>query len=174
MNEIVPIEFINSKIYVLRGEKVMLDFDLAELYGVATKRFNEQVSRNIARFPADFMFELSEEEFGLVRSHFATGSDLKRNIRFKPRAFTEQGVAMLSGVLRSERAVQTNISIMRAFVNMRKFMLSTADLERRLDQMESKFDGQFETVFDALRALMKEEQKPKNPIGYIKPQEEAS
>lgn len=162
----IPSEYINSKIYILRDQKVMLDFDLAEMYGAETRRLNEQVSRNKERFPTDFMFQISEEEYELMRSHFATASDQKRNLRYLPYAFTEQGVAMLSGILRSERAVQVNIAIMRAFVEMRHFLLSHKDLERRIDHLEAKFEGEFEKVFEALRTLTKEEIE-KRPIGFV-------
>lgn len=165
MNAALPSEYINSKIYILRDHKVMLDFDLAEMYGIETRVFNQSVARNSERFPDDFRFQLTKEEFQNLTSHIVTSS--WGGTRKPPYAFTEQGVAMLSGVLRSERAIQVNIEIMRAFVKMRHFLLSHEDLERRLDHLESKFEGEFEKIFEALRTLTAEEIQQTNPIGYI-------
>ena len=133
----------------------MLDADLAEIYQVSTKRLNEQVKRNRRRFPEDFMFRLTHDEVEeLNRSQFATGSQKHRDPRFRPYAFTEQGIAMLSSVLRSKRAISVNIEIMRAFVKLREILASNSELSRRLDELESKYDRQFKVVFDAIRQLM--------------------
>jgi ORF6N domain len=161
----IPPERVESRILLIRGQKVMLDSDLAELYGVTTKRFNEQVKRNRNRFPEDFMFMLTKEEAEILRSQFATSSSWGGR-RYLPLAFTEQGVAMLSSVLRSERAVQVNIAIVRAFVKLREMLASNRDLARRLDEMEKKYDAQFRVVFDAIRELMKPPEKPRRPIGF--------
>ncbi len=166
MKKIVPIESIVSKIIFLRGEKVLLDRDLAKLYGVETKVLKQAVRRNIKRFPSDFMFELSKEEFEDWRSQFVTSNSDKMGLRYKPMAFTEQGVAMLSSVLKSERAIEVNIAIMRAFVRLRQMLASNEDLARKLEDMEKKYDEQFKVVFDAIRALMVETEKPKRKIGF--------
>jgi hypothetical protein len=173
----IPPERVEKQILLIRGQKVMLDSDLAELYGVETKAFNQAVRRNIERFPGDFMFELTADEFESLRSHFGASS-LRSQIvtskgrggrRYNPLAFTEQGVAMLSSVLRSERAVQVNIAIMRAFVKLREMLASNRDLARRLDEMEGKYDAQFRVVFDAIRKLMKPPQKRRPRIGFRSP-----
>jgi hypothetical protein len=161
MTTIVPIEAIVRKILFLRGEKVLLDRDLAELYGVQTKVLKQAVRRNIKRFPKDFMFELTEEEFKNWRSHFVTSKGDKMGLRHRPMAFTEQGVAMLSAVLNSERAIEVNIEIMRAFVTLRQMIVSNADLARKLDALERKYDAQFRVVFDAIRQLMAPPDKPR-------------
>ena len=173
MSSLVPLEIINQKIIYLRDQKVMLDYDLAALYDVNTKRLNEAVKRNIERFPEDFMFQINDEEFENLRSHFATSSEKHGGRRYLPYAFTEQGIAMLSGVLRSEKAVQVNIAIMRAFVQMREAMLSNKDMARKIDEMESKYDGQFQIIFDALRSIFEAPVPDKPQIGYIKHQEQA-
>lgn len=166
MTTIVPIEAIVGKILFLRGEKVLLDRDLAELYGVQTKVLKQAVRRNIKRFPKDFMFELTEEEFKNWRSHFVTSKGDKMGLRHRPMAFTEQGVAMLSSVLNSERAIEVNIEIMRAFVTLRQMIVSNADLARKLDALERKYDAQFRVVFDAIRQLMAPPDKPRKKIGF--------
>jgi len=143
----------------------MLDADLAELYGVPTKRLNEAVRRNAARFPEDFMFQLTVDEAETLRSQFAT-SNGRGGRRYIPYVFTELGVAMLSSVLNSERAVQVNIAIMRAFVRLRELAASHKDVLRRLDEMEGKVDRQFKVVFDAIRALMAPPKIPRRRIGY--------
>ncbi|HLI30748.1 MAG TPA: ORF6N domain-containing protein [Terriglobia bacterium] len=167
-NLAIPQERIERRILLIRGQKVMLDANLAELYGVTTKRLNEQVRRNIDRFPDDFMLKLTREEVEALRSQFATSSSWGGR-RYNPLAFTEQGVAMLSGVLRSQRAVQVNIAIMRAFVKLREMLASHRDLARRLDEMEKKYDAQFKVVFDAIRELMKPPEKPRPRIGFRAP-----
>jgi len=164
---VISREIIENKIYLIRGQKVMLDKDLAQLYEVSTKRLKEQVRRNLRRFPEDFCFELtwSEAEAAASRSHFAT---LKkgRNIKYLPFAFTEQGVAMLSSVLNSERAIEVNIQIMRVFVRIKEMISSHKDLARKMEELEKKYDGQFRVVFEAIRRLMRDEEKPKTSIGF--------
>jgi len=161
----VPMERVENRILSIRGHRVMLDADLAELYGVPTKRLNEAVRRNAARFPEDFMFQLKADEAETLRSQFAT-SNGRGGRRYIPYAFTELGVAMLSSVLKSERAVQVNIAIMRAFVRLRELAASHKDVLRRLDGMEGKVDRQFKVVFDAIRALMEPPTKRRRRIGY--------
>lgn len=161
----IPQERIERHILLIRGQKVMLDADLAELYDVETKALNLAVRRNSSRFPEDFMFQLTPQEFEDLRFHFETSSSWGGR-RYPPRAFTEQGVAMLSSVLRSPRAVQVNIAIMRAFVKLREILGSHRDLARRLDEMEGKYDVQFKAVFDAIRELMKPPEKPRRKIGF--------
>jgi len=163
----IPLERITRAILLIRGQKVMLDTDLAELYDVGTKALNQAVKRNRGRFPGDFMFQLTWEEVENPRSQIVT---LKpgENIKYRPYAFTEQGVAMLSSVLRSERAVRVNIEIMRAFVQLRQMLSSHADLARKLATLEKKYDAQFKVVFDAIRELMTPLEPPKKRrIGFI-------
>ena len=160
-------ERIERLVLLIRGHKVMLDSDLAELYGVTTKRLNEQVRRNLSRFPEDFMFQLTELETQLLRSQIATSKEGRGGRRYLPYAFTEQGVAMLSSVLNSERAIKVNIEIMRAFVRLRRILASNADLARKLDALEKKYDAQFRVVFDAIRELMKPPESKKRPIGFL-------
>ena len=161
----IPLEEIQSQIITIRGEKVMLDKTLAELYGVETKQLKRAVRRNKERFPPDFMLELTREEYESLRSQFGT---LKRgeHSKYSSMAFTEQGVAMLSGVLSSHRAVKVNVEIMRAFVRLRQILLSHADLARKLDALEKKYDDNFKVVFEAIRALMAPPEKPKKKIGF--------
>ncbi len=163
---VIPSERIEHSILLLRGQKVMLDSDLAALYGVETKRLLEAVKRNIERFPEDFMFQLSQEEYGILRSQIAT-SKRRGGRRYAPYVFTEQGVAMLSSVLRSSQAVAVNIEIVRAFVRLRQMLSSHADLTRKVEALEKKYDGQFKIVFDALRQLMQPPpNKTKRAIGF--------
>ena len=165
--ELISIKRIEKNIYLIRGEKVMLDRDLAELYQVQTKALNQAVRRNLDRFPVDFMFQLSEKEVAeLNRSQFVTGSEKHRDPRFRPYAFTEQGVAMLSSVLRSKRAITVNIEIMRAFVKLRQLLASNAELSRRLDELESNYDKQFKVVFTAIRQLMAPPTRGRKEIGF--------
>ncbi|RJQ32552.1 MAG: ORF6N domain-containing protein [Actinobacteria bacterium] len=177
MSTVIPVERIEKSILLLRGQKVMLDTDLAELYGVETKRLNEAVKRNIDRFPADFMFQLNEEELEILKSQFVTSSlrsqfatsNTKGGRRYYPYAFTEQGVAMLSSVLKSKRAVQVNIEIMRAFVKMRQLIASNKELALKLEELERKsdrHDDQISAIFAAIKKLMLPPSKPKNPIGF--------
>lgn len=187
---LIPAARIERRILLLRGERVMLDFQLAELYEVQTKALNQAVKRNIERFPEDFMFQLSEDEATLIlRSQIVTSSGAstsrsvnnsptmrsqivtsskKRRLDLLPYAFTEQGVAMLSSVLRSQRAVQVNIAIMRTFVQLRQMLSSNVDLARKLAALENKYDAQFKVVFDAIRELMKPvpEKKSRRQIGF--------
>jgi hypothetical protein len=151
-SSVVPAERIDSRILLIRGQKVLLDRDLAELYGVETRALNQAVRRNVDRFPEDFMFGLTREEIRRI-SQTVISSELKfsRNVN----VYTEQGVAMLSSVLRSSRAVQVNIEIMRAFVRLRQLISTSADLARKLAALERKYDTQFKMVFDAIRELMR-------------------
>lgn len=159
----IPVERLEKAIFLIRGQKVMLDRDLAELYGVETRALNQSVRRNIERFPPDFMFELTRDEI-LGISQIVTSS----NVRFSKRvtAFTEQGVAMLSSVLRSSRAIAVNVQIMRTFVRLREILTSNADLARRLDDIERKYDRQFKVVFDAIRQLMTAAPTKRDEIGF--------
>ena len=166
MSASIPIERIENVIYLVRSHKVILDRDLAALYGVETKVLKQAVKRNMDRFPADFMFELSKEEFENWRSQFVTSKSDKMGLRHPPMAFTEQGVAMLSSVLRSKIAVQVNIEIMRAFVRLREILSTHKELKRKLIALEKKYDEQFQVVFEAIKALMIEEEKPKRGIGF--------
>ncbi len=165
MNSLIPIEQIEKAILFFRGHKVMLDSHLAELYGVPVKRLNEQVRRNLKRFPADFMFQLNNQEVRNLRSQFATSS--WGGSRYFPYVFTEQGVAMLSSVLNSERAIQVNIEIMRAFVRLRGLLASHKDLSIKLEALEKKYDGQFKVVFEAIRELMKPPPVKGCSIGFL-------
>jgi hypothetical protein len=162
---------LESRILVLRGQRVMLDTDLAKLYSVEVKALNQAVKRNAGRFPSDFMFQLSPQEMGSLRSQFVTlkpGSQRGRHAKYRAHAFTEQGVAMLSSVLKSKLAVSVNIEIMRAFVRLRDLMGHDRQLARRLDLLESKYDGQSKVVFDAIRQLMTPAPPtPKRRIGFV-------
>jgi hypothetical protein len=168
--EIIPHEVIERRIYLVRGHKVMLDRHLAELYEVPTFRLNEAVKRNRRRFPEDFMFQLTEAEGEILKSQTAMSKPGRGGRRTLPFVFTEQGVAMLSTVLNSERAIGVNIAIMRAFVKLREMLASHRDLARRLDEMEKKYDAQFRVVFDAIRDLMKVDEKPRRRIGFRSPE----
>jgi len=164
---LVPIELIQSKIVVLRDEKVMIDRDLAELYSVETKQLKRAVRRNIDRFPADFMFELTREEYNSLRSHFGTSS--WGGTRYLPMAFTEQGVAMLSSVLNSKRAIEVNIAIMRAFVQLRKITSSQKQLARKLQEIEARLEDHDESIgaiFEAIQQLMIPPEEPRKRIGF--------
>ena len=194
----IPAERIERRILLVRRQKVLLDFQLAELYEVGTKALNQAVKRNLDRFPEDFMFQLSEEEMDLVsrsqivtldsknrsqsvtgssasasgstkarpgnRSQIVTGSQRHRDPKSPPYAFTEQGVAMLSSVLRSPRAVLVNIAIMRTFVQLRQMLATNSDLARKLEALEQKYDAQFKVVFDAIRELMRRTDPPSKPV----------
>lgn len=161
---LLPAEIIEKRIYLIRNQKVMLDFHLAALYEVDTKILKRSVRRNIDRFPEDFMFEINQEELENLRSHF--GTSRWGGIRYAPFAFTEQGVAMLSSVLKSKKAVSVNIEIMRAFVKLRELMLTHKDLARKLESLEKKYDSQFKTVFDAIKQLMTPLHVRKTKIGF--------
>ncbi len=162
MSNAIAVEVIATRILELRGKKVMLDQDLAKLYGVNTKRLNEQVRRNKKRFPEDFMLQLSWEEIESLRSHFATlnsgasaVSKRGKHIKYLPYAFTEQGVAMLSSVLNSERAIQVDILIMRAFTKLREILLTHKDLAVKIEALEKKYDEHDETIKDIFNAIKK-------------------
>jgi len=160
-------ERIDRMILLVRGEKVMLDSDLAELYGVATKTLNQAVKRNISRFPDDFMFRLTIDEVEkLNRSQIVTGSQRHRDPRFPPYAFTEHGALMLANVLNSEKAAQTSVHVVRAFVRLRQMLATNAELARKLEALEKKYDAQFKVVFDAIRHLMEPSSRPKREIGF--------
>ena len=162
----VPIGKISGKIYLISGQKVMLDRDLAELYGVETALLKRAVRRNRDRFPNDFMFELSKSELDDLRCQF--GTSRWGGTRYSPFAFTEQGVAMLSSVLNSERAIQVNIQIMRTFTQLRNMLATHDDLKRKIEAMEEKYDEKFQIVFEAITQLWEEDEKPIKKIGYIK------
>ncbi len=172
MTELIPTEIIENKIYLIRGHKVMLDSDLARLYGVAPKRLNEQVKRNKKRFPPDFIFQLTKEEDESLRSQFATlKSGRGKHRKYLPYVFTEQGVAMLSSVLNSERAIQVNIEIMRTFTKLRTMLAEHKDLKRKLAALEKKYDKQFKIVFEAIYELMGPPAKKKPNIGFRREKE---
>ena len=164
MNKIIPLEQISSKIYLIRNHKVILDRDLAELYGVETSQLKRAVRRNIERFPSDFMFELNKTELQNLRCQ--TGTPSWGGTRYNPMAFTEQGVAMLSSVLKSKRAIEVNIAIVRAFVKMRQILSSHEELKQKIEEMEAKYDENFQMVFEAIRQLLTEDEKPKRKIGF--------
>ena len=167
MTALVPIERIASKIYLIRNVKVMLDRDLAELYGVETKRLKEQVRRNIERFPEDFMFELTKEELNNWRSQFATSNQDIMGLRIPPFAFSEHGILMLSSILKSERAVQVNIQIMRTFTKLREALIDSKDLRKELEELRQITEERFQIVFETLDQLLTIESKPEKKIGYI-------
>jgi phage regulator Rha-like protein len=165
--EIITQQLIESKIFFIRGKKVMLDRDLSALYGVETKMLNRAVKRNTERFPEDFMFQLSKEEYTeLLRCQFGT---LKRgqHSKYSSYAFTENGVAMLSSVLNSRRAIQVNIQIMRTFTKIREMIATHKELKQKIEEMEKKYDYQFKVVFDAIRQLVEPPQRPRKRIGFL-------
>jgi phage regulator Rha-like protein len=169
MTNLIPAENIPGKIFMIRGQKVMVDRDLAELYGVETKQLKRAVRRNIDRFPSDFMFELNKKELEDWRCQIGTSNSIKMGLRHQPMAFTEQGVAMLSSVLNSKRAIDVNIAIMRAFVQMREILATNKEFSAKLEKMEEQLaehDDQFRLVFEAIKQLLKEEDKPKRKIGF--------
>ncbi|MGA2135007.1 MAG: ORF6N domain-containing protein [Bryobacteraceae bacterium] len=166
---LVPAEIVERRILLIRGHKVMLDSHLAELYEVPTKVLNQATRRNAARFPKDFMFQLTREEAESLRSRFVTSKEGRGGRRYLPYVFTEQGVAMLSTVLNSERAIAVNIAIMRTFVRLRQILATHKALAERLDAMEKKYDQQFKVVFDILKQLMEPPAKPKRPLGFLPP-----
>ncbi len=164
---LIPLDLIENQIHIIRGHKVMLSTHLAELYEVEAKALIQAVKRNIKRFPDDFMFQLTKEEEQAIRSQIVT---LKRgeHSKYLPYAFTEQGVAMLSSVLRSSRAVQVNIQIMRTFVQIRQLIGSNKEIALRIDELENRYDHQFKIIFDAIRELMIPPEPKKNPVGFRK------
>lgn len=167
MDPIIPMERIASRIYLIRGIKIMMDRDLAELYQVETKALKQAVRRNIDRFPNDFMFELTREEFQNWRSQFVTSKSDRMGLRYEPMVFTEQGVAMLSSVLNSKRAIQVNIQIMRAFTQLRQMLSTHEDIRRKIEAMEKKYDKNFRIVFEAIEQLLEIEAKPRKKIGFM-------
>jgi len=168
---LVPGEIIERHILLIRGQKVMLDRDLAELYQVTTGALNQAVRRNLERFPSDFMFQLNQAEFENWKSQIVISNPSARMaLRKRPYAFTEQGVAMLSSVLKSRRAALVNIAIVRTFVRLRQILATHKDLAARLTAMEKKYDRKFKVVFDILRQLMEPPpEPPKDPIGFVAP-----
>ncbi len=171
--ELIAAPAIEKRIFVVRERQVMLDEDLADLYGVETKRLIQQVKRNLKRFPEDFMFQLSRSEAAALRSQIATSNEGRGGRRYAPYVFTEQGVAMLSGVLRSDRAIAVNIEIMRAFVELRRLAISYAALQERLEGFEREMAGrldqhdeQLDQIFKTLHQLIAPPQRPKRPVGF--------
>jgi ORF6N domain len=183
--QLMPLEAIALRIVNLRGQRVILDSDLAALYEVPTKRFNEAVKRNIAKFPSDFMFQLDNEEFDSLRSQFATSNVGRGGRRYAPRVFNEHGALMAATVLNSPRAVQVSVYVIRAFVKLRELAASHQDFAKRLDEIEAKNDHttlkleafanvtrrQLKEVFEALRQLTTTPDPPKRPIGFVYPEE---
>lgn len=174
MKNLISVDTVANRIFVIRGKSVMLDSDLAQLYEVETKRLNEQVKRNSERFPEDFMFQLTKEEADSLRSHFATlnksqvSSKRGKHAKYLPLVFTQEGVAMLSGVLNSPRAIQVNIQIMRAFVQLRRMLLTNVDLRRKIEDMERKYSKKFSIVFRVLKQLLEVPQKNRLITGFTK------
>lgn len=166
LKSLIPAERIERAILLIRGERVMLDSDLASLYDVATGNLNRAVQRNIERFPSDFMFQLTKEEAEALKCQSGISKLRGGRRRSRPYAFTEQGVAMLSSVLRSPRAVEVNVEIMRAFVRMRRWAVGFAELARRIDELEAKYDGQFSLVFEAIRQMMEAPAAPAREMGF--------
>ncbi|MFA5804507.1 MAG: ORF6N domain-containing protein [Melioribacteraceae bacterium] len=162
----IKIGTVAQLIRFIRGEKVILDRDIAQLYNIETRALKQAVKRNIKRFPRDFMFVLNKEEFISWRSQFVTSDSDRKGLRYAPMAFTEQGVAMLSSVLNSERAIEINIAIMRAFVKLRQLMESNKNLAKKIAALESKYNGQFQIVFETIKQLMQEDNKHKDRIGF--------
>ncbi|MFA5961352.1 MAG: ORF6N domain-containing protein [Parcubacteria group bacterium] len=162
----IPNERIMSQIYFIRGEKVMFDRDLAELYGVETRLLKQAVKRNLDRFPADFMFQLNKKELEIWRSQIVMSKSDKQGLRWLPIVFTEQGVAMLSAVLKSKRAVAVSIQIVRTFVKLREILSTHKQLREKVELMEDKYDKSFKVVFQMIAQLMKEDAEPKKRIGF--------
>ena len=169
----MELQTIQNRIYEIRGQKVLLDFDLAELYETETKRLKEAVRRNMERFPSDFMFELTKDEYNTLRTQFATLDNRGRgkHSKYRPFAFTEQGIAMLASVLRSPKAIEVNIQIVRAFVFLRKYALSHSELTRKLQELETKYDKQFNDIFEAINFLLQKDsaqkkQQERKRIGF--------
>lgn len=170
-NLAVSVQFVERRIYLIRGHKVMIDEDLAELYGVSTSRLNEQVKRNQNRFPDDFMFQLTKEETSVLRSQFVTSRSTYGGRRFRPYAFTEHGVAMLSSVLNSERAIEVNITIIRAFIRLRQLLESNDELNRKFVAVIRKLsthDKYFQVVFKELQKLTEQPAPARKQIGFKK------
>lgn len=168
MDKLIPIERIESKIYLIRSQKVMIDSDLAQLYGIRTKNLNKAISRNPGRFPEDFMFQLSVQEHENLR--FQIGTSKRGGRRYLPYAFTEQGVAMLSSVLNSERAILVNIAIMRAFVKLKQVLATHKEVSRKLKKLEDRVDqhdSEIRAIFEAIRKMVEPEEKPTKHIGFM-------
>lgn len=163
-NLIILSERIVSKIYIIRSKKVMLDKDLAKLYGVKTKALNQAVKRNLKRFPVDFMFRLDKKEFDDLRSQIVISS--WGGVRTRPFAFTEHGVAMLASVLKSDRAIKVNIQIIKTFIKLREYLISHKDLQEKLIKLEQRYDKKFKEIFEALRYLLKEKDQKREEIGF--------
>lgn len=166
MSSLITETYIEQRILLLRGQKVMLAHDLAELYGVTTKRLNEQVRRNKQRFPADFMFQLSAKEVANLRSQFATSKEGRGGRRYPPYAFTEHGAVMLASVLNSPVAIQASIQVVRAFVRLRSILAAHKELAKKLDALEQKTDSKFKVVFELIAKYLKPEQKKFTRIGF--------
>ncbi len=166
MSDVISVETIAGKIYLIRGTKIMLDRDLAELYGVETKVLKQAVRRNIKRFPPDFMFELTKKELKNWRSQFVTSNSIKMGLRHLPMAFTEQGIAMLSSVLKSDRAVEVNILVIRVFVKLRQLVLDNEDLRKEFEELKQITDERFQIVFETLDQLINIENTEKKKIGF--------
>ncbi len=171
----MELQTIQNRIYEIRGQRVLLDFDLALLYETETKRLKEAVRRNKDRFPLDFMFELTNEEYKSLRTQFATLENTGRgkHSKYNPFAFTEQGIAMLASVLRTPKAIEVNIQIVRAFVFLRKYALSHTELTQKLQELETKYNQQFTDIFEAINYLLQKDKKQlaqskRKPIGYKK------
>ena len=183
--QLLPLEAITLRIVTLRGQRVIVDANLASLYDVPTKRFNEAVKRNLAKFPADFMFTLTDEEFAALRSQFATSNTGRGGRRYAPGVFTEHGALMAATILSSPRAIEISVYVVRAFVRLRELAATHGDLAKRLDDLEHKTEAlvlqhdsfsrhtriQLKQVFDALRELMTPPDTPKRPIGFVTPQD---
>lgn len=168
----LPDEVVAQKIYLIRGRKVMLDRDLAELYAVETKRLKEQVRRNLDRFPEDFMFELTKDELENWRSQFATSNSEMMGLRYQPFAFTEHGVLMLSSVLNSKRAIAVNIKIMRIYTKLREMLLTNTEVLLRMERMDHELHVQgrnIETIYEVLAEMREQESEPREPIGFLLP-----
>jgi hypothetical protein len=165
-NSIVPSALISQNIFFVRGTRVLLDTDLARLYGVATKNLNKAVKRNVSRFPSDFMFQLSLTEMRNLRFQIGTSKRGQGGRRYAPYAFTEQRIAMLSSVLRSLRAVQVNVAIMRTFVRLREMLVTHEELRRKIDAMEKRYDARFQAVFETIRQMLATPVPVKKPIGF--------
>ena len=174
MSDIVSVETIAGKIYLIRVTKVMLDRDLSELYGVETKQLKRAVRRNIDRFPSDFMFDLTKNELENWRRQIGTSNSDKMGLRYKPMAFTEQGVAMLSSVLNSKRAIQVNIQIIRTFTKLRKMVLDNKEFRKEFEELKQITDERFQIVFETLDQLINIENRPKKKIGFTVKEKKAA
>ncbi len=163
--EIIPTEIIEQRIFVIRKQRVMIDRDLADLYDIETKYLNRQVKRNSSRFPSEFMFQLSGEEKKELVSNCPRFETMKHSVKL-PYAFTENGVAMLATVLNSERAIKMSIFIIKTFVKLREYLSTHKELEKKISDMEAKYDKQFQVVFEALKQLIRKENEPREPVGF--------